>query len=296
MSGGPKWLGLIGPHGSAEADRLAAIQRCARAAGLSVRWRRVGNKWSGKGGFKWGHIEVVRGVDVVGHVSASIGTPWADDARTVEDVRRALDQLERLVAEREARGDQAAAEAWAAKARMADADKQMLDAARSGRRAEVERLKPGASAEGGEKAENILLGVEAAARGDQEAVDAWAARQGFTDEQRELLLWSVGLTTDAMARLFIAIADDVNVRDEHRRTPLMCAAEYERLDIMRMLIDAGTDIEAIDKAMIRARMDGHDRAAELLKPYASAEGRQGAEDVVGDRDRVAIANKGGGWR
>lgn len=97
---GPMWLGLIGPHGSAEADRLATIQRRARAAGLSVRWRRVGNKWSGKGGFKWGHIEVVRGVDVVGYVSATIGTPWAE-VRTVGDVRRALDELDRLVAAQE---------------------------------------------------------------------------------------------------------------------------------------------------------------------------------------------------
>lgn len=106
MSGGPMWLGLIGPHGSAEADHLATIQRRARAVGLSVRWRRVGNKWSGKSGFKWGHIEVVRGGGAVGYVSAMIGTPWADDARTVEDVRRALDELDRLVAEQEVRAQE----------------------------------------------------------------------------------------------------------------------------------------------------------------------------------------------
>lgn len=99
------WLGLIGPHGSAEADRLATIQRRARAAGLSVRWRRVGNKWSGKRGFKWGHIEVVRGVDVVGYVCATVGTPWAE-APAVGAVPTALDELDRLVAAQEVRAQE----------------------------------------------------------------------------------------------------------------------------------------------------------------------------------------------
>lgn len=293
MSGGPMWLGLIGPNGSAEADRLATIQSRAHAAGLSVRWRRVGNKWSGKSGFKFGHIEVVRSGEVVDHVVVVLSTPWPEDAPTVRDVQRALDELDRLVAAQEARVGAAAEKARAAKAGLDEADKQMVDAARNGQRDEVERLKPHASAEGRTKAENILDGVEAAARGDQAAVDAWAVRQGFTDEQREFMLWTVGTTTDAMARLFIAIADDVNVSDKQGRTPLMCAAAYERLDIMRMLIDAGADIEAIDKAMIRVLMDGHDRAAELLKPYASDEGRRGGAEVVADRDMVARANRGG---
>ncbi len=102
---GPMWLGLIGPHGSAEADRLATIQRRARAAGLSVRWRRVGNKWSGKAGWKFGHIEVVRGGDVVGYVSALIGTPWAE-APAVGAVPTALDELDRVVAAQEARAQE----------------------------------------------------------------------------------------------------------------------------------------------------------------------------------------------
>lgn len=203
----------------------------------------------------------------------------AEIARMLRDARsdKREDELDRLVAAQEARDV---------------VDRQMVDAARNGQRDEVERLKPQASAKACENAENILLGVEAAARGDAQAVAAWEARQGFTDEQRETLLMTVGLTTDAMARLFIAIADDVNVRDKHGRTPLMCAAEYERLDIMRMLIDAGADIAAIDKALIRARMDGHDRAAELLKPYASTEGSQGDAEVVRAAQVRAALNGG----
>lgn len=108
MSAGPKWLGLIGPHGSAEADHLATIQRRARAAGLSVRWQRKGDKWSGREGYLFGDIEVVRAGNVVGHVAAVIA--WPDsvnerrEAKTVWYVRRALDELDRLVAKQEAQG------------------------------------------------------------------------------------------------------------------------------------------------------------------------------------------------
>lgn len=158
----------------------------------------------------------------------------------------------------------------------AEADRLIVDAARHGRRDEMERLKPQAAAQACVNAENILLGVEAAERGDAQAVVAWAARQGFTDEQRETLLWTCGTTTDAMARLFIAIARDVNVRDEHGETPLMRAAEYERTEVVRMLIAAGADVASIDRALYRARRRGHEQVAELLTPYASDDGRRDA--------------------
>lgn len=161
----------------------------------------------------------------------------------------------------------------------AEADKQMVDAARSGRRDEVERLKPQASVQACENAEKILLGVEAAARGDAHAVEAWAARQGFTDEQRETLLWTCGMATDAMARLFIAIARDVNARDEHGEPALMRAVEYERTEVVRMLIAAGADVASIDRALYRARRRGYEQVAELLTPYASDDGRRDAEVV-----------------
>jgi hypothetical protein len=96
MSAGPLWLSIIGPHGLAEARRLEAIRTRARATGLSVRWRRMGDKWSGKAGWKFGHIEVMRGREIVGHVVATISTPWAE-ARTTMDVRRALDELDQLL-------------------------------------------------------------------------------------------------------------------------------------------------------------------------------------------------------
>ncbi len=170
--------------------------------------------------------------------------------------------------------------AWLAGGISQDAvDRIMIEHARDGLRDGVEALKPHASAEGRTKAENILDGVDAAARGDQAAVDAWWARQGFTDEQRETLLWTCGTTTDAMALLFIAIARDVNVRDEHGEPPLMRAVEYGRLEVVRMLIAAGADVASIDRALYRARRNGHERVAELLTPYASDDGRHDAEVV-----------------
>jgi ankyrin repeat protein len=60
------------------------------------------------------------------------------------------------------------------------------------------------------------------------------------------MLWAVKRNHAAMLRWLLALGADPNAADENGHTALMAAAEYGAADCVRLLLDAGADIEASD--------------------------------------------------
>ena len=87
-------------------------------------------------------------------------------------------------------------------------------------------------------------------------------------DAEELLLLGAGLGHAEIVRLMINAGVDVNGRGLKRRTPLMAAAAFDRVDVAKVLLELGADPSAKDDdgqtALAVARDKGSDKVAALL--------------------------------
>jgi hypothetical protein len=92
----PAWLHFVGLCTPNDATRLDALRKEARGMGCSIKWQRTGNKWTGKGGWSFGQVQIVRGGLVLAF-EASVS--MSGDAPSLYKVARFLDALEMHLAQ-----------------------------------------------------------------------------------------------------------------------------------------------------------------------------------------------------
>ena len=92
----PAWLRFVGPRTPQDSARLDALRKEARGMGCSIKWQWTGNKWTGKGGWRFGRAEIVRG-GVVLAFEAHVQAPG--DLPDSYSVAQLLDALEKHLAQ-----------------------------------------------------------------------------------------------------------------------------------------------------------------------------------------------------
>jgi ribosomal protein S18 acetylase RimI-like enzyme len=119
----------------------------------------------------------------------------------------------------------------------------------------------------------------------------WLMSQKTQKEKNKKLIKAAREGYTELVKLLLDAGADIEAKDKYGYTALIRAASNGYTEVVKLLLDAGADIEAKkengDTALIRAASNGHTEVVKLLKQYGAIDPRK--QQIFNERTKLMQA-------